>query len=337
MSQDPRQDEVVALWRRWEREPEADWAPVAMALVRDAALAARAFDSLRLELQFDVLERLKADGGHWADMVVSLLALHGAEIADEQVRQYALDDAAEARGRLLGAVESIAAGLAPGPVLDLVSLAVRIARADAGIAALRAAEHASNEAFAEIHALERDILRHEARRRFLDGYDVARAHLAVRAEAEVLEAREREKSDLERRVGLACGERDGVRREVILMERSRDEAEAEARRVSADLVDVRRDLSQRLVSEQEYTEAAAAREGAAARDEAEARALRVGNEALQNRNQTQAEEVARLRRSSTADMDAIEGRWQALVRSLPDDLSDAVFQSAGAGRRGRSG
>jgi hypothetical protein len=113
-------DLVLSYLRRPLPVPPLDWLPLAELALDQPLQWAQAFAALRVEQQYDLTDRLRADGaGPWAETLLLALSAHAHEVADEQVRADVLADAEVAAERRAGggaAPRARAGGLAAAVV-----------------------------------------------------------------------------------------------------------------------------------------------------------------------------------------------------------------------------
>ena len=214
-------DLVSSYLRRQEPIPWLDWLPLAEIAADTPERLAAAFNELALKQQFDLVGLLRMpDAGPLADAIVIALARYAAEIQDDQVRQFILEDASQSRAHQASVLEKIREQLAAQVTAARnrlqadFDLAQEIVRLEQELAEIRQREYDQDERFARVHELEHEILTLEVRRRKLAEYDEAkRRHYLEALQAEV-EALQQRKTALEEAIAAAIGEREKRLKEV---------------------------------------------------------------------------------------------------------------------------
>jgi chromosome segregation ATPase len=316
--------------------PVLDWLPLVEVALDAPAGWAAVFAALRVEQQFDLIDRLRADGaGPWAEALLLILSTHALEIADEQVRADVLADAEVAAERrtargaaLRERLEALAStvGRASDRLRDGFDVAGEMAALEARLARLRSQAHEREGDFARMFELEHEILRAETQIGVLERYDAQerqRVRDELRAEATALSER---KSTLEAEVGRATAERDRVRHDVVEMQGAHaaaiaelDALRAESTSLSTSVPRLRvqtealRTETARLRAEQEALATEAAGLGEAQRAAAEGLAA----------ERRRMEELAAAARGAGAE--EIERKVQEVLAMLPPDAVDQAL------------
>lgn len=343
LTQDTEACRALALGFLQRRNPIEwlEWLPLAQIAAEAPAAWVGAFDRLSLEQQFTLLELLRQPAsGPLADSLAILLATYVGEIGDEQVRQYALDDAQAAHERqdarlrelqnrwqpLIAQEEQARQRLQQG-----FDMAVEIQRLEAVLADLRRQENDQDERFARVHELERDCLRLETHRRILAHYDEdeRRRHLdGLRAE---VNARQERKAELEQAIAVAMGERDGRQREVEGLQRQLDAIARELETGRSQWLQLQQDMSRgadELARQQELS-----RRLGQEREQLRSQTTQLEQQvrALQTSLQAERDRLRELQASSQrAGMAELERKVREVYALLPDDLADRAMPPTGS-------
>lgn len=315
-----------------------EWLPLAQVAAEAPLCWAAAFNQLALEQQFSLMDLLRLPAaGPLADSLLILLATYASEIADEQVRQYVLEDAQSAHERHGARLQALQSQLQPlteqvgrarQRLQNDFDMAREIERLEQALAEMRGQENEQDERFARVHELERELLRLETHRRILAHYDEAeRRGYLEQLRAEVTAQKER-KAELEQGIAAAIAERDTRQRE---MDTARQQLDAVGREVGtgleqatqlhqelarlADELARQRNLEQRLRQEREQLRLQTVQQ------EQEERELRV-------RLQAECSRLQQLRETSQrAGMAELEQKVREVYALLPADLADQSFSS----------
>lgn len=302
------------------------WLPVAMAAADDPTVLGQAMQSLTLDEQYDLLSRLKDDGGPVADYLVCALAERAEAVTDEQVRSYLLADSSEALARRQSSLRRLAESLrATGDRLDAqrqqgFDVAGEVTSLTARLADLRSAE--LEPGLQRMADLEWEIHRIQVLQSRLSGYDP--------------DAREAERARLADETSALVARRDETERQVAAAIRARDEALAALAAVDDSLERTRAEVEH---AERQHGEAVARLErergsasSAAGRLEAVRAELRRVREQVEQLNG----ELSRLRDLEISpageQAKALAEQVRALYGSLPADDADPVFQHGRARR-----
>lgn len=231
---------INSYFRRSDQIGWLDWLPLAEIAAESPEKWVAAFNTLSVEKQYDYLDLLRdSHAGPLADTLLAILAQSALEISDEQVRDFILEDAQKAHDRTAQRLQVLAERVLPlkeqvawaeERLTKGFDLGQEITRLEAKLAELRARECGSDEEFARVHALEREIIRLETRRRILASYDTnGRIRYREELQAEV-EAHSQRKDALERTIAEQIVRRDTVRREVagLLAEQETIQAECDS-------------------------------------------------------------------------------------------------------------
>jgi chromosome segregation ATPase len=314
--------------------PPLDWLPLAEVALDQPHQWVLAFTGLRIDQQYDLTDRLRADGaGPWAETLLIALSAHAREIADEQVRADVLGDAqvaAERRAARIGALRQRAEALATAVergadrLRDGFDVASELAALEARLAELRARANERDGDFARMFEVEHEILREETRLAVLARYDEAgRRRLLGELRGEAGALRDR-KAALETEVVAATAERDRLRHETGELQAAasaaateRDTLRAAAATHASDVPRLRAEAEElRMRAAQLNAEhRAVAAEVAAFGEQSREAAERLSAE------RARLEELAAAARAA-AGMEEIERKIQEVFALLPDDAAD---------------
>lgn len=302
------------------------WLPVAIAAADDATMLGQAMQSLTLDEQYDLLSRLKEDGGPVADYLVCALAERAETVTDEQVRSYLLGDSSEALARRQDSLRRLAERLrATGDRLDAqrqegFDAAHEVTALTARLADLRSAE--LEPGLQRMADLEWEIHRLQVLQSRLAGYDPV--------------AREAERARLADETSALVARRDETERQVAAEIRARDEALA-ALAAAGDALEQTRAEAERVERERSEATARLAQERESVSGTSErVKAVRAELRRVRGQVEQLNGELSRLRDLESSPVGeqakALAGQVRALYRALPADDADPVFQHGRARR-----
>lgn len=226
-----------------------DWLPLARLVAEMPEHWPEALNRLELRDQFTLVELLRApDAGPLADALLLLLAESANEIRDEQVRQHILEDAVPAREHQISALETVREQLNEKVqhnrqrLQEDFDLAAEIVRLERELADIRRQEHDLDERFAQVHALEQEILRLKTRLRILQHYDLEQRQAELARLQEEVEALQKRKDALEQAIAKAIGQRDRLLQEVQAMENECRIREQELQATQARVAELKQQL-----------------------------------------------------------------------------------------------
>lgn len=205
-----------------------EWLPLTEVVAETPERWVEAFNQLSEEKQYDFIDLLRDEqSGCLADGLLIVLAAHAYEISDEQVRQFVLEDAEHARSRHISRIQVIRDRMEPMSLQlagakerlqEGFDLTQEITNLEHQLAETRARENKQDEKFAQIHALERDILRMETRKRILEHYDEPARTSYLNEMKHEIESLDQRKASLEQAIAEIIGKRDALKREVAASE-----------------------------------------------------------------------------------------------------------------------
>jgi chromosome segregation ATPase len=313
-----------------------DWLPLLQNAVTAPPSWIAAFRALSLEQQFELAERLRLPAaGPLADALLVILARYADEIEDDQVRLYILEDAEAVHQRRTQQLQSLQHQMTPlaeqvtGTQQRLAKgfeIAQEITRLEQALAEMRIKESEQDERFTRVHALERELLHLETRKRFLSYYNEAeRQHDLQALHTEVTTQQDR-KAELERRIAEAVSERDAARR-------TADKLAEELRTAQDEMASDRT----KVASATEEQAALAAELEQRRAEEAQLRtecaqltqAIAQQQQHLQERREALVQERDRLDElqsaSERAGLTELENKVREVYALLPEDLADQAF------------
>lgn len=246
-------DGVVALLNSLAAAPTPttwdSWLPLAGLAMADPQDWVVAFQTLRTEEQYQVLELLRReDAGPFADALLTITARYASEIEDSQVRDYLLTDAmaaSERRVELMAEQRDRLVQLA-GEMEHRQSaefdLAEEMGRVERTLSGLRLAE--IDTEYERVHAGEREILRLERFASTLRAYDA--------------EARDSHRQDLVRETESLGQRRHLLEQEIAKAIAERDVSLRAAEAAAFQLAEIQAESEQLLASSAESSGSIAA-------------------------------------------------------------------------------
>jgi len=326
-------DLVSSFLRRREPIPWLDWLPLAEVGADTPERLVAAFNELSLEQQFDLVGLLrKPDAGPLADAILIALARYAAEIQDDQVRQFVLEDASQSRAHQAAALEKIREQLSAqvAAARDRLQadfdLAQEIVRLENELADIRQREHNQDERFARVHELELEILRLETRRRILSHYDEAerrRYREELQAEVEALQQR---KMALEEAIAAAIGERDKRLKDVRAKEQELQTRQAELQAAQSRLAALEQQVREAEAHLKKARNQQNDLQNRLQEIQAQIRQVEQDNRQRENLVKAERKKLAELQEAARwSGMAELERRVQEVYALLPDDLADRAF------------
>ncbi|MBV5338777.1 MAG: hypothetical protein J0665_04350 [Deltaproteobacteria bacterium] len=224
-----------------------DWLPLAEMAAESPESWAEAFNQLNDEQQYELLNLLRdTASGPLAEELMIILAAFPLAISDEQVRQFILEFAGQAHEHRLSRLEQMRDRLLPlADQLNLsrerikegFDIATEIQRLNRELTEIRNRETDQDEKFAQVHAIEHEIVKMETRKRILEKYDEEARRRYLEELQDSLKTKTSTKEDLERAVAAKIDDNDRASSELA-------EVQTEVNRLQSELEETRKRVAE---------------------------------------------------------------------------------------------
>jgi chromosome segregation ATPase len=324
---------AIGYLKRSGRISWIDWLPLAEVAAESPENWAEAFNQLKDEQQYELLDILRdTTSGPLAETLMFILAAFPLLISDEQVRQFALEFSEQAHQHRVERIERMRDRLLPlndqlrisrERINEGFDLAIEIQRLEQELTGIRCRETGQDEKFAQVHALEHEIVRMETRKRILEKYDEEARRRYLEELQGSLTAKTAAKEEIERSIATKIVDNDNASKEQA-------NVQAEHNRLQNELEENRKIVAELSVSLGTLTAEASAQRSDAARLRGEhARFLadierqEKNNRETRNRIDTARVTLQELREDSQrSGMADLEARISQVYALLPPDRAD---------------